>query len=189
MSEGASLDGPALERYRAYLRLLARLHLSPKLQGKLDPSDLVQQTLLLAYQHRDQFRGQSEAELGAWLRTILANTLAEADRRFRGRTRAVALERSLEAELEASSSRLEAWLIDEQSAPDEQAVRHERLLRLADALDQLPEDQRKAVELHHLLGKTMPEVAREMERSREAVAGLLFRALQKLRRLLASLDT
>ena len=67
-------------------------------------------------------------------------------------------------------------------------MRHERLRGLAEALAQLPEDQRQAVELHHLKGWTLPEVAHEMRRSKEAVAGLLFRALKKLRQLLASLE-
>jgi RNA polymerase sigma-70 factor, ECF subfamily len=179
-------DEGTLERYRDYLRLLARLHLSPRLRGQLDPSDLVQQTLLQAHEHRQEFRGRSEPELAAWLRTILANKLAEAVRRSGRRQRDVALERSLEAELADSSSRLERWLADEQSSPSAQALRHERLRGLAEALAQLPEDQRRAVELHHLKGGTLPEVARQMRRSKESVAGLLFRAVQKLRQLLAS---
>jgi RNA polymerase sigma-70 factor (ECF subfamily) len=67
-------------------------------------------------------------------------------------------------------------------------MRHERLRHLAEALARLPEDQRQAVELHHLKGRTLPQVAREMRRSKEAVAGLLFRALKKLRQLLAPLE-
>jgi RNA polymerase sigma-70 factor (ECF subfamily) len=157
-----------------------------RFRGQLDPSDVVQQTLLQAHQHREQFRGRSEPELAAWLRTILANQLAEAVRRSGHRKRDVTLERSLEADRAASSSRLGAWLVDDQSSPLEQAMRQERLRHLADALAQLPEDQQRAVELHHLKGWTLPEVAHEMGRSKEAVAGLLFRALKKLRQLLAS---
>src|SRR5262245_53016759 len=76
MAQEPHADGQVLERFRAYLRLLARLHLDPRLQGKLDPSDVVQQTLLQAYQALHDFRGHSEAELAAWLRQILARNLS-----------------------------------------------------------------------------------------------------------------
>jgi RNA polymerase sigma-70 factor (ECF subfamily) len=60
-----------LERYRAYLHFLARIHLDPRLTGKVDASDMVQQTFLQAHQGLDRFQGHSEAELTAWLRQIL----------------------------------------------------------------------------------------------------------------------
>jgi RNA polymerase sigma-70 factor (ECF subfamily) len=68
--------GPAVESFRAYLMLLARLQLGGRIKGKLDASDVVQQTLLDAVRQRQQFRGQTAAEMAAWLRRMLACNLA-----------------------------------------------------------------------------------------------------------------
>jgi RNA polymerase sigma-70 factor, ECF subfamily len=164
--------------------MLARIQLGPRLQAKLDASDVVQQTILHAHQARAQFRGTTEAEKLAWLRAILANVLAAAGRGFETGARDVSREQSLEAELERSSSRLECMLAADQSSPSQRAVRTEELLRLAAALAKLPEDHRQAVELHHLKGLALIDVAAQMKRSRAAVVGLLFRGLRRLRELL-----
>jgi RNA polymerase sigma-70 factor (ECF subfamily) len=182
----ASVGDPraALERYRDYLRLLARLQLDPRLRGKLDPSDLVQQTLLKAWQALDQFRGQTPAEEAAWLRQILARVLADAVRDYGRSKRDVALERSLEAALADSSSRLEAWLIADQASPGELAERNEQLLRLSEALAGLPELQREVLLLRHCHGWQLAEIGRHLGRSRAAVASLLRRGLGQLRAVL-----
>jgi RNA polymerase sigma-70 factor (ECF subfamily) len=181
-------DNWALERYSHYLRLLARLQLDNRLSAKLDASDVVQQTLLQAHEHRDQFRGQSEAELIGWLRTILANTLAGAARRFATEARDLGRERSLQDSLNESSARLEGLLAVEQSSPSERVMRVEELVRLAGALAQLPEDQRQVVEWHHLKGMPVADVAEIIGRTKPAVMGLLFRGLKKLRALLEAGD-
>jgi RNA polymerase sigma-70 factor (ECF subfamily) len=184
MAEANEPGGWPVERYREYLRVLARLQVGPGLQAKVDPSDLVQQTLLRAHEKRDQFRGRTEAEFAAWLRQILADQLAKALRRYAAGARDVGLERSLEDALGASSARLEAWLAVETDSPSERADRNERLLNLARALERLPDDQRRAVELHYLKGCTLAEVGQQLGRGKRAAAGLLFRGLKKLRQLL-----
>jgi RNA polymerase sigma-70 factor (ECF subfamily) len=175
--------GRHLDGFREYLRLLARLQLSAKLTGKIDLSGVVQQTLLEACQALDFPSGG--ARQAAWLRRALANNLTDEIRRLGVRGRQRPGEQSLEQALDASSARLEAWLARDDSTPGRKAIHGEQLARLAEALLRLPEDQRRAVELHHLQGLSLADAGRRLGRSREAVAGLVFRGLKSLRTRLA----
>jgi RNA polymerase sigma-70 factor (ECF subfamily) len=170
-----------LESYRDYLRLLARLQVDPSLVGLLDPSDVVQQTLLLAHQKYEQFRGKTDAELRAWLRAILASQLALALRTsVRHQRRMV----SLQAALEQSSARLESLLAVETSETRVWEDRAEQLIKVATVLERLPTDQRTALELRYLHGLSVPAVAERMARSTVSVTGLLYRGTKALQRLL-----
>jgi RNA polymerase sigma-70 factor (ECF subfamily) len=174
------------EHYRGYLRLLAQIQFDGRLQGKLDASDLVQETLLKAHQARDQFQGQSGPEVAAWLREILTNNLIDAVRRFTGQGRDVALERSMQASVHHSSARLEAWLASREPSPEAQIQRHEQLLELATALSQLADDERLAIEMKHLEGLSVQEIGHRLSRSDAGVSGLLRRGLKRLRGVLAN---
>jgi RNA polymerase sigma-70 factor, ECF subfamily len=169
-----------LESYREYLLLLARTQIGPRLRSKIDPSDVVQETMLQAHRGQGQFRGQSEAEQIAWLRKILAGELARASRDLGRDKRDVDRERSLERALEQSSQRLEQWLAADESSPSQQTERNEDLARLADALATLLDDQRDALELHYLHGLPLAEIAVRLDRSPKAVSGLLRRGIIKL---------
>jgi RNA polymerase sigma-70 factor (ECF subfamily) len=184
MGDTAPPDGPPLDQFRDYLMALAKLHLDRRLQGKLEPADIVQQTLLEAHRGQEQFRGATEAERASWLRQILLHNLANSLRDLSRAKRDVHLERSLQVLAEDSSSRLEACLAAEQSSPSEQAERNERAMRLTRALETLPEAQREAVILRHYQGWSLADISRHMDRSAAAVAGLLHRGLERLRFLL-----
>lgn len=177
-------DFRTIEHYRDYLTLLTRTQLGPRLRQKLDESDIVQQAILEAHRCEDQFKGVTEAEKLSWLRTILSNVVAAAGRHYSAQSRDVAREQSLEAKLNMSASRIEQGLIADQTTPSGYAVRAEDVLFLARALSQISEDQRQVIELHHLGGYSLADVAEELGRSQPAVAGLLFRGLKKLRELL-----
>jgi RNA polymerase sigma-70 factor (ECF subfamily) len=179
----------AMEPFRNYLRLLAQVHLDARLRGKLDPSDVVQQTFLRAHVGFDQLRQREPDVVAAWLRKILARTLADAARDLERARRDVGRERSLEDALDRSGRGLEGLLAADQSSPSERAARNEQLLRLADALCALPGDTRDAVVLKHCRGWTLAEVAGHLGRTPSAVASLLHRGLKQLRQLLHEEDS
>jgi RNA polymerase sigma-70 factor (ECF subfamily) len=164
-----------------YLLLLARWQIPLMLCGRLDPADLVQETLLRAHRNWSQFRGDTTAQLRGWLRKILQNVLIESIREALGRQGEKAVPIPLQRLVEESSLRLERLLEANESTPSQKLMREEQLARLARALRQLPEDQRQAVQFHHLDGQSLTEVGKLLGRSKEAVAGLLFRGLRKLR--------
>jgi RNA polymerase sigma-70 factor (ECF subfamily) len=184
--EGSSYAlGQLLETYRSYLLLLARLQIGRRLQGKVDPADVVQETFLRAHRDFARFRGTTEEEWTGWLRQILAARLGDVVRRYCGtRRRDVRLERELEGELDQSSRILDQGLVAKLSSPSHQAARREQAVLLAEALEKLPEDYREVLILHHLEECNFPEVARRMGRTVEGVKKLWARALGRLRRSL-----
>lgn len=181
-------NGPALgqllELYRPYLALLARLQIGRRLQGKVDAADVVQETFLAAHSHFARFQGASEGEFVGWLRQILASRLAKLIRHYCGtRRRDVRLERQLGVELDQSSRVLEQSLVTPSSSPSHRAARREQAILLANALEQLPEDYREVLVLHHLQGLSLPEVARQLDRTLDSVKNVWLRALASMRPL------
>jgi len=177
-----------LSRYRGYLRMLAELQLDPRLRGKLDASDLVQQSMIQAYEAWDQLRGASDEERLAWLKTIVARNVLHALRDFRRAKRDVCRELSLEGIVDDSSARLESWLSAGQSTPSGRVARAEQLLRIAGAVENLPQGQRDAVVLFYWQGCSLAEISVNLGRSVSAVVGLLHRGVTRLREQFSGLE-
>jgi RNA polymerase sigma-70 factor (ECF subfamily) len=185
--EGLRRGEPAAQaeillRYQPWLRLLARLQLDRRFQGKFDASDLVQLTMLEACRALPQFRGTTEAELTAWLRQVLAHALAHEIRRYQGTERRdLDREVSLEHSLAQSSQQLGDMLAASGSSPSQQAARREQEVILAEVLARLPDDHREVIVLRNLQGLSHEEVAKRMQRNPGAVRMLWVRALARLR--------
>ena len=174
----------AWEEYRSYLGLLARAQLHPRLRGKLDPSDIVQQTLMEAHQAASRFRGDTGVERAAWLRRILANNLANALRDLRRARRDVDREQPLEDALNQSSARVERWLAADTASPSGALELQDQLLALTEAMATLSEAQQQALVLRYWQGLSLAEIGSAMDRSGAAVASLLHRGLRQLRGML-----
>ncbi len=187
MSSDSRVFEPQLERFREYLLLLARVHLGGRLQGKLDASDVVQQTMLDAHRQQHQFRGTSDGELAGWLRQILACNTTDAMRALGRAKRDVSREQSLEQALNNSGTPIEQWLVADQSSPSHCMQQHERAAQLANALATMPELQREALVLRHCQGCSLDEICDRLQRSPAAVASLLKRGAKTLREILHDL--
>ncbi len=174
-----------LEAHRNYLRLMARAILARRLQGKVDASDVVQETLFRAHERFGQFEGASEAELLAWLRRILARHVADLARRFgEDGARDAARERPLEDALDRSSHAIAQLLADPATGPSGRAQRRETAVIVADALAAMEPDHREVILLKNLEELDWDEVAERMGRSVGAVRMLWVRALPRLKPLL-----
>ncbi len=176
----SSADPSEFEPFRPYLLILAETQLHARLKSKVDAADVVQQTLLQAYQAREQFRGSTEAERAAWLRTILGNVLCGLAREFSRQRRDVSREQSIQA-VEQSSLQLANLLTANSSSPSAALHRQDQANTLAKAMLKLTSEQRQAIILKYWHSATLAEIGQELGKSTEAVAGLVFRGMQKLR--------
>lgn len=186
-AEGAL--GALLDLYRNYLRLLARVEIGAKLQGKIDASDLVQETFLEAHRHFPGFEGSREPQLVQWLRRILAGRVAHLVRHYFGtQGRDLRLEEQFAADVDHSSRLLGRELAGSVASPSRQAVQREQEVLLADALETLPNDYREVIVLRHMEGLRFPDIARRMQRSQDSVEKLWLRALVRLRQVFGELE-
>jgi RNA polymerase sigma-70 factor (ECF subfamily) len=171
-----------LAAYRNYLKLLARTQIDRRWRARIDPSDLVQETLLDACHDIQSFRGHTPRELMAWLRRILARNLASQIKRQQQPKRDVRRDASLEDALDRSSEAVVHALRSAASSPSEHACKDEQSVRLADVLERLPQEYREVILLRQFEGLPFKQIASELQRSPGAVRMLFARAIDRLRR-------
>jgi RNA polymerase sigma-70 factor (ECF subfamily) len=185
--------GPALvrllNRYRKLLTEQARGRVGRRLRVKLDIEDLLQEVSLQAHRNIGKFRGSTEGEFLCWLRKILDKILLNLVRYYYGtRRRDLRQERRISAEGDDSSRSLDRSLVAPHTSPTQQAARHERDARLADAIRTLPTRYREVIVLRQIEGLSFPEVARRLGRTEDSVKNMWVRALNRLRALVGDLQ-
>lgn len=177
--------GSLLEQYRNYLVVLAATQIEKRLQPRVSPSDVVQETMLRAHKNFAQFRGTTEQELLAWLRQILVNNLARfVEQHMLAARRDVRREVSIErlgVALEQSTIQLAALVPAQGKSPSMAVQQREEAVVLADRMAHLPDDYREVLVLRNLQGLPFDEVAHRIGRSVGATRMLWLRAIEKLR--------
>lgn len=165
-----------------YLLAVANRELCAALRSRLDPVDVVQDTLMKAWQHFPDFRGETEADWLGWLRQILRHNLANERRRhvctaMRSTRREVPLAEADLARLPEQAGCLPA-------SPSRQEQMREQREALANAMRRLPEHYRQVLHLHTQEELTFAQVGEQLHCSAEAVRKLWGRAAEQLGRRL-----
>jgi RNA polymerase sigma-70 factor, ECF subfamily len=181
--------GELLDRDRDRLRRMVALRLDRRLGGRIDPSDVIQEAQLEAAERLAEYIRNPTMPFFLWLRLITGQRLAELHRRHLGaRMRAAGREVALYRGgiPEATSAALAAQLIGRATAPSRAAVRAEIKLRLQDALNAMDPLDREVLSLRHFEQLSTTETARELGIPEETTRKRHFRALKRLKEVLAA---
>lgn len=176
--------GNLLELYRNYLNLIAQTQIGATLKKRVDPSDVVQETFLEAHRDFGEFRGNSEAELIAWLRKILIRNLYDQVKRHHAQRRDCHREQSLEAAIDRSSMQIVNALGADISSPSHRASEREQAVLVADAIAALPPIHRQVMLMRQVQRIPFAEIGIQLEKSPGAIRMIWLRALEKLKQSL-----
>lgn len=179
MEESGTPVAQRLNHFRPVLLTLAEAMMSSTLREDLEPSDLVQQTLLEAHCNAEQLAAMSQAAFFSWLRSALTHNVLDAVKHLKAQKNDVR-RRVRASDAEGSFLRLEQILIADQTSPSEVVQRNEHICRMLAALQTLPDNQRRAVILKHLNGRSLRDIAETLGLSEPAAAGVLHRGRQRL---------
>jgi RNA polymerase sigma-70 factor (ECF subfamily) len=182
--------GEVLVRHRARLRRMVEARLDRRVRGRIDPSDVLQDSLVDAVAKLPEYLADPKVPLFLWLRLVVGERLSKIHRdhlgaQVRDAGREVSLFRGPMPA--ASSAALAAHLLGKETSPTQAAVRAERLLRLQEALNALDPLDREVLSLRHFEELTHVEAARVLDIGEAAAAKRYVRALKRLRDVLKAL--
>jgi RNA polymerase sigma-70 factor (ECF subfamily) len=179
-----------LAQHRDRLRRMVEMRLDTRLQARLDASDVVQDALLEVAQRLEEYLREPKLPWFLWLRLVVGERLMKLHRhhlgaQMRDAGREVALYRG--ALPAASSAALAAQLLGRYTSPTQAAVRAERILRVQEALNALDPMDREILSLRHFEELTASESAQVLGIEESAAAKRYFRALKRLKEILANM--
>ena len=173
-----SVVGQLYEISQKYLLLIANQNLDPVVQQKLGASDVVQQSMVVANHKIGGFNGKTKGEFLAWMRKILINECRQAVRGFRKtEKRNVGRERSMAI---PGSESGEVQLVDRFLTPSSEAATNEQLCLVADALQQLPDIDRRVIDMRNWQELSFDQIGIEINKSPDAARKIWSRAILRL---------
>ena len=173
-------------RYRPRLRGMLQLRMDPRLRGRVDPSDILQETFLDASRRFDRYLEDERMPLFLWVRFLAAQKLLEAHRRHLGAQRRDARrEVRLQAGPEASSISIAQHLAGQFTSPSRAAARVEVRAKLEEALEAMDPIDREVLALRHFEELTNNEVALVLDLTKAGASQRYLRAIKRMRAVLA----
>lgn len=173
-----------LGQIQNYLTALATRHRDQRLAAKLGVSDIVQQSLVKAFEGFDGFQGETEGQWKAWLKMLLINEVRQSSRHFGRKKREASREQAIDHNDDGPKRELPVA----QPSPISTVIRQEQLSHMRSVMETLSDDYQTVIRLRSLEQMELPETAKKMNRSIEATSKLWYRAILKLQSALANLD-
>jgi RNA polymerase sigma-70 factor (ECF subfamily) len=187
--DGASWQA-LVGRSRDRLRRMVAFRLDPRLRGRVDPSDVLQEAYIEAWRDLGSYLDRPEIPFFLWLRGIAGNKLRELNRHHLGaQKRDPRREVSIQGggPSETTTTALAARLLDDLTRASEEAARRELKLRLHKAIDAMDPLDREVLALRYFEQLSPAETARVLG-IKEKAAGLRYlRAVRRLKEILQSL--
>jgi RNA polymerase sigma-70 factor (ECF subfamily) len=182
--------GDLLERHRPRLRRMVELRLDPRLQGRLDPSDVIQEAYLTASEQLADYLKNPAIPFHLWLRLVTGQKLVGLHRhhlgaKARDASRQVSIHRG--AWPAASSGALASDLIGREPSPSETVREVEQRRLMQEALDRMDPLDREVVALRHFEQLTNAETAQVLGLEVSAASKRYVRALRRLKDILSTM--
>ncbi|MFO0956090.1 MAG: sigma-70 family RNA polymerase sigma factor [Isosphaeraceae bacterium] len=174
------------DRHRARLRQMIRMRLDRRLQGRVDPSDVLQDAFIDLSRKLPEYSGRDSLPFFIWLRLVVGERLLRVHRQHLGTAmRDAHREISLgpRAMPEASSASLAAQLLGQFTTASRVVARAEMQALLLETLNGLDPIDREVIALRHFEELSNDEVAAAMNLTKAAASKRYIRALLKLRRI------
>jgi RNA polymerase sigma-70 factor (ECF subfamily) len=179
--------GDLFGRHRDRLRRMVQLRIDRRLQGRLDPSDVLQEAFLEYSRALSDYLRNPSMPLYLWLRCLTGRKLQAIHRRhLRTRMRAAGREVALDLATvpQATSESLAAQLLGRFTTPSQAALKAELCARVQDALGGMEPLDREVLALRHFEQLSNSEVAQVLEISEAAASNRYVRALKRLKKTL-----
>lgn len=185
--DGGAMEG-FLNRCRPRLRRMVAVRMDARLAARVDPSDVVQETLVEAARKLPDYIAQRRLPFYAWLRELACQHLVRLHRHhIRAERRSVTREEPVELRLsDESAVELASQLAGSGSRPSGRIIRQEIKERVRTALERLAPNDREILILRHLEQLEIAEIAAILKISPQAAMMRRLRAFERLRRLLAA---